>query len=436
MNGELKIMNNQDVLKFNIADYGAVPSDFLQTELIQKVIDDCFLKGGGEVIIPAGIYRVGGLRLRSNVILHLLSGAVLEGSKNPEDYMSYMNDSIEPIDLSQEEDNEFRSVYPFSRWNNAIIRIFNSENVSIIGDEGSYIDGVNCYDAEGEENFRGPHAIDVYKCNGLKLSGYSIRNSANWAHNIMRSQNIVVQEVSVYGGHDGFDVRSCDNILVENCKFYTGDDCIAGFDNTDVTIRNCKFNSACSVLRFGGTNVHVKDCELKTPASFGFRGSLNAEQKALGVPTDKNCRTNTITAFLYYCDFRAEIRETPGNILIEDCVFDGVDCLFSLPFSGEQRWCCNRSLNSIEFKNCKANNVCRPINIAGDENEPLSLKLDNIEISAREGFEDIPLINAKNFEKIELCNVLHKGFKCAAVNKLTDGSVEVSNTENIEIKNR
>ena len=41
---------------YSILDYGAVVSDLLQTGAIQAAIDDCFCKGGGEVVIPAGIY--------------------------------------------------------------------------------------------------------------------------------------------------------------------------------------------------------------------------------------------------------------------------------------------------------------------------------------------------------------------------------------------
>ena len=61
--------------EFNIRDYGAHFSDRLQTEKIQKAIDDCFLAGGGRVVIPCGIYLTGGLRLRSNVQLYLEAGA-------------------------------------------------------------------------------------------------------------------------------------------------------------------------------------------------------------------------------------------------------------------------------------------------------------------------------------------------------------------------
>lgn len=36
---------------YNILDYGAIEADLLQTKAIQAAIDDCFLAGGGEVII-------------------------------------------------------------------------------------------------------------------------------------------------------------------------------------------------------------------------------------------------------------------------------------------------------------------------------------------------------------------------------------------------
>ena len=50
---------------FNIVDYGAHFCDRLQTEAIQKAIDDCFLAGGGRVLIPCGIYLADGIRIRS-----------------------------------------------------------------------------------------------------------------------------------------------------------------------------------------------------------------------------------------------------------------------------------------------------------------------------------------------------------------------------------
>ena len=418
-------------VSYNIKDFGAVVSDMLQTEAIQKALDTCFLNGGGKVIIPFGIYRTGGLRLRSNTVLYFESGAVLKASTEPEDYFAFKNDNIEPIEEYDTEPR--RSVYPYSRWNNAIIRVINAKNVAIIGEKGSYIDGGDCYDPLGEEDYRGPHAINVQGCEDLYLDGYTITDSANWAHAIFNAKNIEARNLTVFGGHDGFDVRTCDNVLVEDSVFYTGDDCIAGFDNNDVIIRNCIFDSACSALRFGGNNVLVENCKSYAPSRFGHRYGLTAEQKANRVKTDATCRHNMENVFNYYCDFRAVIRKTPGDILIKNCEFYNPDTLLRLDFDGEHIWCCNRSLSSIKFENCKVNGVCLPLSIIGDEKEPLSVELENVEITARAGFENENVIDAVNYSDITFNNVSINGFSEPSALLKSEGKVCITNSTKVRL---
>ena len=72
---------------FNIMDYGAVSDGkTINTKSIQKAINACSAKGGGTVYFPAGKFLSGTLYLKSFVTLHLESGAVLEGSKDLNDY--------------------------------------------------------------------------------------------------------------------------------------------------------------------------------------------------------------------------------------------------------------------------------------------------------------------------------------------------------------
>ncbi len=83
---------------FKVTDFGAVSeSKELQTQRIQSALDQCFLNGGGTVVVPKGVYLSGGLRIRSNCTLYLESGAILKGSRNPEDYFGYLADKIEPL---------------------------------------------------------------------------------------------------------------------------------------------------------------------------------------------------------------------------------------------------------------------------------------------------------------------------------------------------
>lgn len=420
-------------MTYNILDFGAKVCDTLQTEKIQAAIDECFKAGGGEVIVPSGIYRTGGLRLRSNVALHMMEGAILEGSDNPEDYFGFLEDKIEPIEL-YEQGNIPRSLYPYSRWMNALIRAIDAENISIIGEKNSYINGVNCFDAQGEEKYRGPHAINIYNCKNVTLKGYSIRNSANWAHAIFKSTDIVVENISVYGGHDGFDVFTCDNVIVKDCIFKTGDDCVAGFDNHNVLVKNCLFDSTCSALRFGGTDVVVEDCKAIAPASFGFRGSLTQEQREKGAMTDENCRHNMVAVFTYYCDFRLEVRETPGNIVVKNCEFENADILFRLQFDDKHVWCCNRSLDSIRFENCKATGLYEATQIHGDINEPLAFELENVELSARDERKHDVIIDATNYKKLSLKNVTLKNFENPEIIIHNKGEIIIENTTDVKIR--
>ena len=244
---------------YNIVDYGAVAGvPELQTAKIQAAIDAAFLAGGGEVVVPAGTFKTATIRLRSNITLHLLSGAVLDGSTDPDDYTHFLEDTLEPIDPEKEVDDEYATGAFLKPWYNAIIKVYRAENVKIIGEKDSVICGNNTYNPNGEEGYRGPHAIQMTYCKNLEFGGYTVKDSANWSHTINKCNNIFAHDLTVLGGHDGFHVRICKNVLIENCEFYTGDDCIAGFANENVVVRNCYLDCACSALRFGGTEAFRK----------------------------------------------------------------------------------------------------------------------------------------------------------------------------------
>lgn len=54
------------------ADFGIRPdAPEPQTALLQAAIDELSAQGGGRLILPAGVYRTGALRLKSGVELHL-----------------------------------------------------------------------------------------------------------------------------------------------------------------------------------------------------------------------------------------------------------------------------------------------------------------------------------------------------------------------------
>ena len=428
---------------FRVTDFGAIPgSNALQTEKIQAAIDACFLEGGGEVIIPAGTFIIGSIRLRSNVTLHLLKNACLKGSKNPEDYYSsYINDKIEPLPEEWITDglwNRFGPGWtrdyrfmrlPGSRWNHGLIKAINAENIAIIGEEDSFIDGSDCFDEKGEEEYRGPHLINMFYCKNISFKGYTAKDSANWAHAIYYSENITMKNVAVLAGHDGIHATVCRNIIIEDSEFYTGDDCVAGFGNLNVLVKNCVLNSACSALRFGGTNALIEGCHMYGPCRYLFRGCLTPEEKRSGIKPDVTThRNNMLSAFTYYSDFSVEVPYTPGNIIIKDCRIDYADRFLHFNFSGNEPWQRNRPLTSVTFENITATDISMPLTAYGDADNKIDLVFKNVSIAMRDGFSEVPLFHIGNFKKLTLENftVTNTAAPCL-VRTWTDDPVEFIN---------
>ncbi len=395
------------------------------TAEIQKAIDDCFLSGGGKIILEKGLFLTGGLRLRSNCTLYLKSGAILKGTRNMEDYKILEKETLEPVNDDYKTDvlwtpprtrtTNHHIVKAASSWNNAIIRILDAHDVAVIGEEGSVIDGSDPYDPTGEEYYRGPHGIAYHYSHDLHFEGYTIKNTGNWAHIGYKSQNIEYKNLEVLGGHDGIHNSSCDDFNIEDCAFYTGDDCIAGFDNFNVRISNCVINSACSGLRFGGTDVLIEKCHFFGPAKYFFRGSLSLEDKIAGNPSPKSGRTNMLALFTYYSDFTLDVRRMPGNIVVRDCTIENCDRFLHFDFTGTQTWQKNKPLTSISFENIEATGIGMPFNAYGDRENPLTLTLKNCNIAFSQKTDcairsgNFKLINADN---IKLENVEGALVKC------------------------
>lgn len=421
---------------FNITAHGAIAdSPELQTAAIQKAIDECFLSGGGEVRVPAGVFRSGGLLLRSNVTLHLQTGAVLLGSRDPGDYL-FPDDRLGPA-LNGEAGRHF-TADGLSRWNNALIRALGAENIAVTGDPGSVIDGNDCFDETGEEHYRGPHAVTFRSCRGISFKGYTVQNASNWAHNLFDCSNIIMENVRVSAGHDGAHFRGCENTVVQNCEFYTGDDCVAGFANVNFLLQNCTLNTACSGMRFGATNARVENCRFTGPAKYLFRGSLSAKEKRESAPsatleTDKTPghRYNMLSAFTYFADHTRGIALQPGNIVISNCVIENNDRFLHYNFSGNEPWQKNRPLENITFENIRATGIKLPLNAYASPDVPLTLVMRNIEVSFAENTSPDSFIRAAHCRRIELENVRVAGFGGNALVKKwqTNGDIILRNVE-------
>lgn len=362
-----------------------------ETSIIQARIDAASATGGGCVRLARGDHEVGTLFLKSGVRLHLEAGARLVGSRDPEDYV---------VDLS----SCGLAANVTRRWSNSIIRIVNANDVAITGEAGSEICGRNCYDAFGEEGFRGPHAITAFNVTNLFLSGYTVRDAGNFSIYAWKCSAVHVLDVEVHGGHDGFDFFFCRDVLIEKCRIYSGDDCVAGFANRFLTVRDCMVNSACSYFRLGGNDILVENCCGSAPAENPHRWTLAPEEKRLETTPAGSGRRTTLSVFTYFVG--KSVKNPAGKILFRNCRFSGVDRLIHYNLSGNERWQVGRGLKDVTFENVTAEGLSVPLVVYGTPEVPLELSARKCRLTFR--------------EKV---NALLRGGHVGAIN-MTDVSVE------------
>lgn len=237
---------------YNIKDYGALgDGQTLNTSFIQKAIDDA-ASSGGRVVVPAGVFITGSLRLKSNVDLFLKKDAVLKGSSHLSDY----------------ERN--------SRWY-AIILVENQKNISISG-EGTIdgngdevvknvirlIDNKAIVDPGNKKRpieFYRPQLIEMVKCSAVSIKDITLKDAACWVQTYKECEDLIIDQIKVesttYWNNDGIDIVDCKNVIITNSFFNAADDGIClksenpNFSCENIIIRNCKIRSSASGVKLG-----------------------------------------------------------------------------------------------------------------------------------------------------------------------------------------
>lgn len=345
----------------------------LITTDIQKAIDSCGNAGGGTIRFPAGKYISGGIELKSNVTLILEKDAILTGSDK---YSDYRNDAF----------------------------IFGKNLTGITIEGGGIIDGVDCYNPEGEEGFRGPHCIKLVNCRRIVLEQFTIRNSANWAVNCRHCSDVEITRISVKGGHDGIHTRFCSGFVISDCDIRTGDDAFAGNDNSNFIVSGCKINSSCNGFRMGCLNLKVLHCTIWGPGEY-----MHKIQK----------RNNMLSAFVHFSPKDENPEQKSGDWIIKDVIIRGADNVYIYNFENGL-WQTGQPVTSVLFEEITATDILNSFNITGDSIKLFNLQIKNSSFSYRhdqsgnkhlfEGqkFLSPSLFNISRFNKLELIDVVFK----------------------------
>ena len=325
--------------EYDIKEFGAVSGGAVSnTKAVNDAIAACSSDGGGHVIIPAGLWLTGPVKLLSGVDLHVESGAVLLFDKNKEEYPLIISDyegqprirTVSPIMAVGAENiaitgegtidgngQLWRPVKKFKvterQWNNMLetspdTLIPTSEGgmwfptktsyEGCMAGEPSVEDEDALKKAEPFYDFYRPVMVNFVKCNRVLIDGVTLQNSPNWNVHPLLCTNLTVRNAMIRNPYhaqngDGIDVESCRFVEICNTKFDVGDDgiCMKSGKNEigrriavpteNVYIHDCTVMHAHggfvvgSEMSRGVRNVTVKNCTfLGTDVGIRFKSQL------------------------------------------------------------------------------------------------------------------------------------------------------------------
>ena len=315
--------------EFHLRAYGAKGDGQLCTDAFNAAITDCWQHGGGRVIVPAGCYLTGPVRLRSRVELHLERGAYVLFSRNYDDYPL--------ISTYYEGYPSIRCTSPLWATDETDIAITGSGVLDGNGDAWWYVRrweqtdemwdyilkwrggledndpkrhvwwpterhkiGSNHFiarsslvndfqEAEKGKPFYRPCMVELIHCQRVLLEGVTVQNSPAWSIHAFLCQQLTARALYVKApwdapNTDGINLECTQHAHVHDCVIDVGDDAIC---------MKAGKNAAGRAIGVPTQYVHVHDCQVHA-AHGGF---------VLGTETT--------------CSIR--------NVLVEDCMFTRTD---------------------------------------------------------------------------------------------------------------
>ncbi|GAB4034373.1 glycoside hydrolase family 28 protein [Spirosoma gilvum] len=254
----------------SIQAHGAKPDGVtLNTKAINAAILACSQKGGGVVLVPAGLWMTGPVELKSNVNLHLKKAATLlfttdksqyalvegtyEGKKaarnqSPISGLNLENVAITGQGIVDGNGDVWRAVnknqltepqwkekvesggvlkedgktwYPSEQFKRA-----SAENKSMLLTAGK-----TPQDFVDMKDFLRPNLLVLTGCKKVLLDGVTFQNSPAWCLHPLMCQDLTIRNVTTKNPEyahngDGMDIESCKNFLIEGCTLDVGDDAI------------------------------------------------------------------------------------------------------------------------------------------------------------------------------------------------------------------
>jgi len=431
----------------SVADFGAKgDGQFLNSEAINKAITAINQRGGGVVLIPAGLWLTGPIEMKSNVNLHVSREAILLFSNKFDDYKlvesnwegqpAYRNQN--PISGKNLENIAItgkgiidgnggvwrmvkRNKMTDSQWKKLLAsggvvdekaKIWYPSEGSLKGAlenrSGTIKPGVTKEDFLDVKDFLRPNLLVFTQCKKVLIEGVTIQNSAAWNLHPLMCEDVILRDVLVRNpwyaqNGDGVDIESCKNVLIEDCTFDVGDDgiCIksgrdkAGRDRAmpteNVIIRRSVVYHAHggfvigSEMSGGARNIWVEDCSF-IGTDIGLR--FKTKRGRGGVVENIFIKNINMVGI-------------PGEAILFDMYYEAVD---PIPLLGDEKEAIKvvklpvtvetPQFRNFTIKNVHVNGADKGIFFRGlPEMHVKNVSLENINIEANKGVEIIASTN-------------------------------------------
>ncbi len=269
---ELPIINST---VYDIRDYGAVsggrPQDAKKNSAaINKAIDTACADGGGRVLIPAGLWRTGPIELKSNIELHVETGAVLLFDKLREEYPLYISDyegmetirARSPIYADHASNiaitgggaidgggHLWRPVKQVKVTKKQWDELLKESPYTVGGkDGGIWLPSESIYkgwllslekspllqtleSAQEYWDFFRPVMVNLCHCDHILIEDITLQNSPAWNLHPCFCEHITIKNAHIRNPYyaqngDGLDLESCRYAYIANTTFDVGDDAI------------------------------------------------------------------------------------------------------------------------------------------------------------------------------------------------------------------
>jgi len=255
--------NNLGARVYNIRDFGAKgDGTTLDTAALQAAIDACNKDQGGTVLVPAGVFVIGTVEIKSNVTLHIAAGGKLLGSPDGKQYYA-----AEAVPLSGDS--------TLGDGNVGLIFAVKADNITIEG-PGTIDGNGNQFRSpqpgtpppSGRSGSGRPYHLLFYQCTNIHVRDIYLFACAFHSLRIVQCTYAKFEGIRVFNhvisNNDGFHFVSSQHVHISNCTVICQDDACALFGSCKfVTVTNCTFSTRWSVFRFGGgqaENIVVSNC--------------------------------------------------------------------------------------------------------------------------------------------------------------------------------